>query len=94
MTNLVRLVDDLLDVARITRGKIELRRSEVDLAAVVQHALAAVRPLCETRGHELSVILSSGAFRMHADAGAVTGPVLEEAGQDDGWLVSSSSVGS
>jgi PAS domain S-box-containing protein len=67
MTNLVRLVDDLLDVARITRGKIELRKGEVDLAAVVQHALAAVRPLCETRGHELSVTLVSGAFRMHAD---------------------------
>ena len=48
---MVRLVDDLLDVSRISRGKIELRKERVELAAVVQHAVEASRPLIEQRGH-------------------------------------------
>ena len=68
MGNLVRLVDDLLDVARITRGKMELRKEEVDLAALVQNALTVTRPAIEARGHELSVTVAPGAFRMEADA--------------------------
>jgi signal transduction histidine kinase/ActR/RegA family two-component response regulator len=68
MNNLVRLVDDLLDVARITRGKVELRKEDVDLAAVIQHALAATRPLIEARQHELSVTLAPGSFHASADA--------------------------
>ncbi len=43
---MVRLVDDLLDVSRISRGKIELRRGRVELASVVDHAVEAARPLC------------------------------------------------
>ena len=68
MTNLVRLVDDLLDVSRITRGKIELRCAELDLAAIVQQALSATRPAFEARGHELATTLASGGFRMSGDA--------------------------
>ena len=68
MNNLVHLVDDLLDVARITRGKVELRKEDVDLAAVIQHALAATRPLIEARQHELSVTLAPGSFHASADA--------------------------
>jgi PAS domain S-box-containing protein len=68
MSNLVRLVDDLLDVARITRGNIELRKADIDLAAVVDHALAAVRPAAEARGQQLTVTLAPGEFPMHADA--------------------------
>ena len=41
---LVRLVDDLLDVSRISRGKIELRKERIELAAVVHHAVEAARP--------------------------------------------------
>jgi CheY-like chemotaxis protein/two-component sensor histidine kinase len=67
MNNLVRLVDDLLDVARITRGRVELRKEEVDLSAIIQHALAATRPLIEARQHELSVTLAPGSFRASAD---------------------------
>lgn len=68
MVNLVKLVDDLLDVARINRGSIELRRAEVDLLTLVQSALAATRPLIETRGHELLVTLAPTQFRMQGDA--------------------------
>ena len=68
MQNLVRLVDDLLDVARITRGAVLLRKEEVDLAFIVQNALAATRPVIEARGHELLVTVTSGAFRLDADA--------------------------
>ncbi len=52
---LSRLVDDLLDVSRITSGKIELRRERVQLSAAVRIALEACRPLIERGGHELTV---------------------------------------
>jgi PAS domain S-box-containing protein len=65
--NLVRLVDDLLDVARISRGKVELRRDDVDLGAIVQHALGATRPVLESHQHELRVTIAPGAFRMVGD---------------------------
>jgi signal transduction histidine kinase len=68
MGNLVRLVDDLLDVARITRGKVELRREEVNLATIVQHALAATRATIEARQHELTVTVAPGTFHVSADA--------------------------
>ena len=68
MGNLVRLVDDLLDVSRITRGKVDLRKDEVNLSTLVQSALTATRPVIEARRHELSVTLASGPFRMSADA--------------------------
>jgi signal transduction histidine kinase len=53
--HLVRLVDDLLDVSRITRGKIELKRRPVRLADVVAHAIEMTSPLLEERRHRLRV---------------------------------------
>ncbi len=53
--HMVRLVDDLLDVSRITRGKIDLRKQRVDLAAVVRTAVETSRPLIEAANHELTV---------------------------------------
>ena len=53
--HMTRLVDDLLDVSRITRGKIELRKELVDLASVVSRTVEASRPLIEDRRHELTV---------------------------------------
>ena len=52
---LVRLVDDLLDVSRISRGKIELRRERVLLVDVLASAVETSRPLIEQMGHELSI---------------------------------------
>jgi signal transduction histidine kinase len=52
---LLRFVNDLLDVARIGRGLIEVRRDTVDLASVIREATRVVEPLIETRQHTLSV---------------------------------------
>ncbi|WP_292448484.1 AAA family ATPase [Methylibium sp.] len=54
-THMVRLVDDLLEVSRLTHGKIELQRRRIDLADVAQGALEAVQPLMEERRHVLRV---------------------------------------
>jgi two-component system CheB/CheR fusion protein len=65
---MVRLVDDLMDVSRITRGKITLRKAPVDLAAVVATAVDTSRPLIEARGHILRVSLPERPIRIEADA--------------------------
>ena len=53
--HMVRLVDDLLEVSRISRGKIELKRERVDLGAVLRSAVETSRPLFEASRHELTV---------------------------------------
>ena len=63
---MTRLVDDLLDVSRITTGKIELRKERVELAEVVNSAVEASRPLVEKLGHEL--IVSAPLQPIHLDA--------------------------
>jgi two-component system CheB/CheR fusion protein len=64
---LVRLVDDLMDVSRITRNKIELRRERIELKEVVQSAVEAIRPLIESAGHELKILIPDQALRVSAD---------------------------
>jgi CheY-like chemotaxis protein len=64
---LVRLVDDLLDVSRVSRGKIHLEKVPVDLAAVVQHAIETSRPQLEARRHELTVTLPRQPLRVEGD---------------------------
>jgi PAS domain S-box-containing protein len=65
--HLVRLVDDLLDVSRVMRGKIELRRERVELATVVARAVETVQPLVDAQRHELSVHMSSESLLLDAD---------------------------
>ncbi|HUO86356.1 MAG TPA: ATP-binding protein, partial [Thermoanaerobaculia bacterium] len=65
--NLVRLVDDLLDVSRITRGTVELRRSEIELTTVVTSALEASRPLIDRADHQLTVDLPAEPILLDAD---------------------------
>lgn len=64
---IVRLVDDLLDVSRITRNNLELRKTRVSLAAVVQSAVETSRPLIEHAAHTLSVTLPADPVWLHAD---------------------------
>ena len=64
---LCRLVDDLLDVSRITHGKIELRLEAVDVAAVIDVAVETVRPFIEARGHALTVTSPSQPVRVRGD---------------------------
>jgi signal transduction histidine kinase/integral membrane sensor domain MASE1 len=65
--HMVRLVDDLLDVSRITRGKVGLRRERVDLGTAVRRTAEAMQPLLEERGHRLSVSLPSAPVAVDAD---------------------------
>jgi two-component system CheB/CheR fusion protein len=66
--NLTRLVDDLLDVSRITCGKIQLRKENIDLGTAVIHAVEAVRPLMEAQRHELTVSLPTEPVHLEADS--------------------------
>lgn len=64
---LTHLIDDLLDVSRITRGKIQLRRESLDLKEVVDRAVAAARVLFVERRHDLRVELDSSPIPVSAD---------------------------
>jgi signal transduction histidine kinase/FixJ family two-component response regulator len=62
------LLDDLLDLSRVTRGKLHLRTAPVDLAAVVASAIETARPLIDARHHALIVHLQKDMPALHADA--------------------------
>ncbi len=64
---MVRLIDDLMDVSRINRGKIELRRETVTLDAVIQSAVDSSRPLIQLMGHQLTVTLPQEPVLLDAD---------------------------
>ena len=65
--HLARLVDDLLDVSRITRGKIELRREYVTLASVVQASVEAAAPVIAFGSHSLKLNVTEEPIWVHAD---------------------------
>jgi PAS domain S-box-containing protein len=65
--HMVRLIDDLLDVSRISRNKMELRRSRVLLTDVVSSAVETARPAVEEAGHELTVSLPQDQVYLNAD---------------------------
>jgi signal transduction histidine kinase/ActR/RegA family two-component response regulator len=65
--HLTRLVDDLLDVSRITSGKVTLQRETLDLSAVIQRAVEASRPLIDARKHRLTVALAAEPLRVAGD---------------------------
>lgn len=67
LEQLVRLVDDLLDLSRVTRGKMELRKERIDLIAAVNSAIETSRPLVEARDHTLAVSLPPGPVYLEAD---------------------------
>jgi PAS domain S-box-containing protein len=70
--HMVRLIDDLLDVSRITRGKLELRKSRVRLGDIVRDAVAATRPLLDEADHLLTVRLPEVPLWLNADANRLT----------------------
>ncbi len=65
--HLARLVDDLLDISRITHGSIRLRKEIVALDTVLQRAVEGIRPLIASRGHELTVEPPREPVRLEAD---------------------------
>jgi PAS domain S-box-containing protein len=64
---MARLLEDLLDITRISRGKLELRKERVELATVVDAAVETSRPVIEASGHRLSVALPSESLVLDAD---------------------------
>ena len=69
---LIRLIDDLLDVSRFTSGKIVLRRQSVELAEVIAAAVEGAHPLIEASEHKLSVSLPPTPIYVDADAARLT----------------------
>ncbi|HVG08628.1 MAG TPA: ATP-binding protein [Thermoanaerobaculia bacterium] len=65
--HLTRLIDDLLDVSRITRNKLELRKQQVDLAEILNGAVESNRPLIDRKGQELAVTLPAEPVFLEAD---------------------------
>lgn len=72
ISHLVRLVNDLLEVSRITRGLIEVRHEPIDLIFAVQSALDASRPLLDAAGHMLTVDFPAGQIPVRGDAVRLT----------------------
>jgi len=68
LTQMVRLLDDLLDVNRISRGKIELRTERVEIRAVIDAAVETSRPLIEEAGHDLVVAMPDERIFVDGDA--------------------------
>jgi CheY-like chemotaxis protein len=68
LVQMVRLVDDLLDVSRITSGKLAVRKQPVELAAIVQSAVDTARPLYDDRRQSLSLELPTQPVYLQADA--------------------------
>ena len=67
LSHMVRLIDDLLDISRINRNKMELRRTRVLLADVIASAVETARPLIDEAGHELTVALPGRPVFLDAD---------------------------
>ncbi|WP_367872094.1 PAS domain-containing protein [Luteolibacter sp. Populi] len=65
--NMSRMIDDLLDVSRITEGKIELRKQTVLLESVLTSAASSVRPACTAQGQELTTSMPQLPVYLHAD---------------------------
>ncbi len=65
--HMVRLIDDLLDVSRLTRNRLVLQRTRVLLTEVISHALEIARPAVEAAGHHLTVSLPDEPVFLHAD---------------------------
>src|SRR5690606_26582783 len=92
--HLVRLVDDLLDVSRVMRGKIELRRERVELASIVARAIETAQPLVDRQQHQLHVDVCDESLLVDADPvrlAQVIGNLLTNAAkytgpQGDIWL--------
>ncbi len=74
--HMVRLVDDLLDVSRITLGRIAIRKERVNLSAVLATAVEAARPIVEKSRHELTIALSGEPIELDADATRLSQVVL------------------
>lgn len=67
LSHMVRLIDDLLDISRISRNKMELRLARIQLSDVINTAIETSRPLIEAAGHELTVSLPNAPILVNGD---------------------------
>ena len=67
LSHLVQLVDDLLDMSRITRNRLDLRMRRVELSTVIHQAVDAARPMAESLNHELKISIPADAIVLNAD---------------------------
>lgn len=67
MQQMTRLIDDLMDVSRITQNRLELRKRQVELADVVRSAVEISRPLVEARHHTFTIDVPTDPIHLHAD---------------------------
>jgi PAS domain S-box-containing protein len=67
VNQMVRLVDDLLDVSRISRNKVDLRKECIDLASIVDRAVESIGPICGDMQHQLTVTLPTGDVYVDGD---------------------------
>jgi two-component system CheB/CheR fusion protein len=65
--HMTRLVDDLLDIARLTRGTLTLRKETVDMAVIVHHAVESTKELVDTRKHHLKVVIKDEPLFVEGD---------------------------
>jgi len=82
LRHMVRLVDDLLDLNRITHNRLELRTDVVNLNALIEQVVEASRPLADAEGHEITVVVPAVPIQLSADAvrlGQVFGNLLNNA---------------
>lgn len=94
VSHMVRLVDDLMEVSRITRGKIDLRKERMELAAVVRSAVETSKPLLDAGRHQLAISLPAEPLILNVDPvrmAQILGNLLNNAAKymDDGgqvWL--------
>jgi signal transduction histidine kinase len=98
LRHLTRLIDDLLDVSRITSGRVKLHREPLRLQSVIEHSIDAVRPLIIERHHTLKVELPHEPLHIHGDSVRLTqvfGNLLTNAAKytgDGGTIVLSAEV--
>jgi PAS domain S-box-containing protein len=92
VNHLVRLVDDLLEMSRISRGTLALRRERVELAAIVRNALETSDPLMQAAGHRLEVSLPADPVWLEGDPvrlAQIVANLLDNAAkytEDGGWI--------
>jgi len=69
---MIRLIDDLMDVSRVTRGKIQLRKQRIDLGTVLSGCIEAIEPLLKAHEHQLTVALPASPLFVEGDVARLT----------------------
>jgi two-component system CheB/CheR fusion protein len=67
LEHMVRLINDLMDLSRISRGTVELRKEQIDLRKILEQAIEACQPILEKAGHEFTVTIGPDEVSLEAD---------------------------